>query len=209
MPHTGVAVTWDEGSGRFDFADTVPSSRAGVTERERAAALRAAVADGYASRVEASDRVRASRQAALVEPVPVEWADRAEPDEAAPAPRRRFAPSEPTEGRRARFDGDDPFDAAEDELWGGAAALRASEVPRGPTSAPEPPLVSGGVAGRRTVTIRGQAAERHPAAASSRRSPERVHERIGFNPDRVAMWAVLLGMLLILVAVTSAHAATL
>jgi hypothetical protein len=32
----------------------------------------------------------------------------------------------------------------------------------------------------------------------------RRHERAGFKPDRAAMWAVLLGLLLILVAATSA-----
>ena len=69
-----------------------------------------------------------------------------------------------------------------------------------------------GVPGRRTVTIRGQAPERYPArrADGSRRPrPERRHERAGFRPDRAALWAVLLGVMLILVAVTSAHAATL
>ncbi|HET8980665.1 MAG TPA: hypothetical protein VFN87_21110 [Solirubrobacteraceae bacterium] len=44
---------------------------------------------------------------------------------------------------------------------------------------------------------------------ASRRRPERRHERSGFRPDRTAMWAVLLGVLMILVAVSSAHAATL
>lgn len=68
-----------------------------------------------------------------------------------------------------------------------------------------------GVPGRRTVTIRGQGAERYPVrrADGSRRRPERRHEREGFRPDRAALWAVLLGVMLILVAVTSAHAATL
>jgi hypothetical protein len=65
----------------------------------------------------------------------------------------------------------------------------------------------GGVPGRRTVTIRGQGAERY-RAPTPRRPAERRHERAGFRPDRMAMWAVLLGVLLILVAVTSAHAAT-
>jgi hypothetical protein len=67
-----------------------------------------------------------------------------------------------------------------------------------------------GVPGRRTVTIRGQGAERYSARPvdGSRRRPERRHEREGFRPDRAALWAVLLGLTLILVAVTSAHAAT-
>jgi hypothetical protein len=68
-----------------------------------------------------------------------------------------------------------------------------------------------GVPGRRTVTIRGQGAERYSGryADGSRRRPERRHEREGFRPDRAALWAFLLGVMLILVAVTSAHAATL
>jgi hypothetical protein len=37
----------------------------------------------------------------------------------------------------------------------------------------------------------------------------RRHERPGFRPDRAALWAVMLGLLLILVAATSAHAAIL
>lgn len=69
---------------------------------------------------------------------------------------------------------------------------------------------SGGVPGRRTVTIRGQVADRYATPRpSSRRRPERRYERSGFRPDRAALWAVLLGVMLILAAVTSAHAATL
>jgi hypothetical protein len=68
-----------------------------------------------------------------------------------------------------------------------------------------------GVPGRRTVTIRGRGAERYSSryADGSRRRPERRHEREGFRPDRAALWAFLLGVMLILVAVTSAHAAVL
>jgi hypothetical protein len=86
----------------------------------------------------------------------------------------------------------------------GQRAAYPDASPKGPTGA--------GVPGRRTVTIRGQAPERYPArrADGSRRPrPERRHERAGFRPDRAALWAVLLGVMLILVAVTSAHAATL
>jgi hypothetical protein len=57
--------------------------------------------------------------------------------------------------------------------------------------------------GPRTVTIRGRGAERNVPAP--RRAPRRAYERTGFRPDRVAMWAVLLGVLLVLVAVISAH----
>jgi hypothetical protein len=55
---------------------------------------------------------------------------------------------------------------------------------------------------RRTVTIRGHGAERNLPVA---RPTLRRHERPGFRPDLVALWAVLLGLCLILVAVASAH----
>ena len=63
---------------------------------------------------------------------------------------------------------------------------------------------------RRTVTIRGQVADRHrppvgPGPAR-RRPPRSVHERARSNPDRIAMWAVLLGVILVLAAATSSHA---
>lgn len=63
---------------------------------------------------------------------------------------------------------------------------------------------------RRTITITGRGAERHLPAYSSRRRPQRpIHERPGFKPDRTAMWAVMLGVVLVLAAATSSHAATL
>jgi hypothetical protein len=82
-----------------------------------------------------------------------------------------------------------------------APAAESIARPEGPS------LVGAGVPGRRTVTIRGRGAERNlPLPGSSRRRPpRRRYERAGFKPDRVAMWAVLLGLLLVLVAVASAH----
>jgi hypothetical protein len=60
---------------------------------------------------------------------------------------------------------------------------------------------------RRTVKIQGRGAERNLPLpdATRRRPPRRPYERHGFRPDRVAMWAVLLGFLLVLVAILSAH----
>ncbi len=52
---------------------------------------------------------------------------------------------------------------------------------------------------RRTVVIRGQ------VAPPRRRPPRRAHERVGPRPDRIALWAVLLGVFLIVVAAMSAH----
>ncbi|MFZ1994996.1 MAG: hypothetical protein WAU75_12860 [Solirubrobacteraceae bacterium] len=94
----------------------------------------------------------------------------------------------------------DDWSPAEQPTWG----RDATEPPDWSTSVP------GGVPGRRTVTIRGQGADSYATPRpTSRRRPERRYERTGFRPDRAALWAVLLGVMLILAAVTSAHAATL
>ncbi|MGO9959072.1 MAG: hypothetical protein ACLP50_24420 [Solirubrobacteraceae bacterium] len=45
--------------------------------------------------------------------------------------------------------------------------------------------------------------------SSRPRRPERRYERAGFRPDRAAMWAFVLGILMIVIAAASAHAATL
>jgi hypothetical protein len=78
--------------------------------------------------------------------------------------------------------------------------------------APRPTAPANGVPGRRTVTITGRGAERYDphAYTSARRRPQRPrHQRAGFRPDRAAMWAVLLGLVLLFVAATSSHAAVL
>jgi hypothetical protein len=76
-------------------------------------------------------------------------------------------------------------------------------------TAQEPPVASG----RRTVSITGHGAEGYAsrngvlASAAERHRNLPRHERSGFQPDRVAMWAVLLGMMMVLAAAASAHAA--
>jgi hypothetical protein len=65
---------------------------------------------------------------------------------------------------------------------------------------------------RRTVEIRGRTV---PAPAvprvelDRRRPPRRVVERVGPRPDRLALWALLMGLMLILVAVGTADASVL
>ncbi len=68
-----------------------------------------------------------------------------------------------------------------------------------------------GIPGRRTVTIRGRGSERYtpPPRDRSRRPSERAYERAGFRPDKIALWAVLMGVVLVLAAATSSHAAVL
>ena len=92
-------------------------------------------------------------------------------------------------------------------------AVAVAERPEAPAprlAPPAAPVASGGArvadGGRRTVVIRGHGAERNLPVA---RPTLRRHERPGFRPDRAALWAVMLGLLLILVAATSAHAAIL
>ncbi len=95
----------------------------------------------------------------------------------------------------------------------------------GVAPAPRPWRAGEGVPGRRTVTISGRQADRYAPRSGARRlngddpyaprhtqparrrAPTRAHERAGFRPDRVAMWAVMLGLLLVFVAATSSHAA--
>jgi hypothetical protein len=65
---------------------------------------------------------------------------------------------------------------------------------------------------RRTIEIRGQVDRVHGVAPVQSPGPQRVrgrmpHERVGPRPDKVALWAVLLGLLLILVAAMSSPGA--
>ncbi len=106
-----------------------------------------------------------------------------------------------------------------DEAWPVELAVPARSTPRlaaapdiddagpGDASTASPAAIPRGTAvpGRRTVTIRGQVAAR-PEPRRPRRDP---YDRVGTRPDRIAMWAVVLCVLLILVAATSSHAAVL
>ena len=81
---------------------------------------------------------------------------------------------------------------------------------RGP--APATHTAPGAASVRRTVRITGRPDDRgrawRPMEIERRRPARRPAERIGHRPDRIAMWAVLLGFFLILVAAASSHAAT-
>jgi hypothetical protein len=63
--------------------------------------------------------------------------------------------------------------------------------------------------GRRTVVIRGQAipnvSVRPLIEVQRRRPPRRRADRLPSRPDRIALWAFLLGLLLIAVALSTAH----
>jgi hypothetical protein len=122
-----------------------------------------------------------------------------------------------------------PSQVSYDDRWAGAAAgATAGESRRRSPSTAEPVAISSaadqaadgpvgvGVPGRRTVTITGRGEEAwhsrngtRPSRAVRHQHRLKRHERAGFRPDRVAMWAVLLGVLLMLAAAASSHAAVL
>ena len=121
-------------------------------------------------------------------------------DPAAKPRTRRFERSAERRGRFARGE----RDASEH----GASLDRAPEAPAAaaptPLSAPSR---------RRTVEITGRTvgAPSLPRLVQidRRRPARRAAERVGARPDRLALWAVVLGFFLIFVAVTStSHAAT-
>jgi hypothetical protein len=80
-----------------------------------------------------------------------------------------------------------------------ASAAMDVDFERAPAPAPAP---------RRTVQITGRTVPAPRLVEIERRRPgRRPAERVGPRPDRIALYAVLLGFFLILVAATSAHAA--
>ena len=77
----------------------------------------------------------------------------------------------------------------------------------------DPHATGGTIPARRTVEIRGRTVP-PPAIPRSveldrRRPARRPVERMGPRPDRIAMWALLMGIVLILVAVGTADASLL
>jgi hypothetical protein len=136
-----------------------------------------------------------------------------------PSPRRRFSASEPARrdshprerhsepSREEARVPDAPaaeLDAPTREL---VTAARAAEAPARTPAAPAregrvtpEPAPRGGVAGRRTVVI-GKSQSTLP---TRRERPSRtVGERVGHRPDRLASYAVALGLLLIIIAFLS------
>jgi hypothetical protein len=165
---------------------------------------------------------KASRPAAADE----EFASRDEAIRARQADDELWAGDEPFAPRAEPADelwaGDEPFaprseTAADDETEFVAAsggqhdtgefAPVASADALEPAPAHTGEIVRGGQAGRRTVKIGGRPTEFHgPPARARQRPPRALHERLGPRPDRVAMWAFALGILLILIAIATANA---
>ena len=63
----------------------------------------------------------------------------------------------------------------------------------------DPGVQAAAASGRRTVVITGRGDDRYMPAPTRRRSSElRFHERSTFSPDRAGLWAVLLGLALVI-----------
>ncbi len=125
-----------------------------------------------------------------------------------------------SEGRQREAQAAHARMSAIDPQWSDSSQLRrsvqaqardrdASSTTPARAAAPVVAHAGTGVPGRRTVTIQGRGVERYRGAPDRRRPARRPHERSGFKPDRTAMWAVLLGVLMVLAAATSSHAAIL
>jgi hypothetical protein len=140
--------------------------------------------EAFASRV----RSRPARTRASLAPAPRAPAARA------PAPRalapRALAPLAPVRAQAVQ----DPLSGLAEELYSGSSSLLGRQ------DAAHPPAPA-----RRTVRIQGRGAERNLPVASARPRHRAPYEPVRFRPDRLAMWAVPLGFLLVLAAMLSAH----
>jgi hypothetical protein len=136
-----------------------------------------------------------------------------EPEDEAPAPRRQRAQAEPPEGvpRGGVDDGRRTIVIGKPEDVPSEIAAITADRDIEDDPPPEPPAPARPAqTERRTVRIGGRPegsleAARFHRDHSRRRPAPRPHERLGARPDRIAMWAFALGLLLILIAVLTAH----
>jgi hypothetical protein len=207
MAQSGVAVTTDERSrhGRraIDLITDAEVPRSNSRTRvERASGERAPAA--RTDRIRREARTRADRMSSY-DPYADLWPERG-------TSHRGFA--EPRAQRASAYGAD--IDARPERVstrnsYGDAWAEPVTPDDSPATTWEERLAAYDAPQERRTVTIRGQVADRYVPRrpASSRHRPERRYERVGFRPDRTAMWAVLLSVALVLAAVASAHGAML
>jgi hypothetical protein len=182
MPQPETRAWWSDVQ---DLRDSIERKREDEARRGLRLDARSA-AQAVADRAEAESEATGPFDAPL--PDDLEWVTR---------PQRRFeraAPEHRAPERRGRFTRDDHGE-------------------RPPAPAAEPPRPLEAPSRRRTVEITGRTvgAPTLPRLVEidRRRPARRPVERVGPRPDRLALWAVVLGFFLILVAVTStSHAAT-
>jgi hypothetical protein len=114
-----------------------------------------------------------------------------------PSPRRRFARAE-----AARRDSH-PRERRPEPTESLEPGPVESPAPVGPPAEATPPAPAERPPARRTIVIRGQVQPPAAVPARRRRPPRTAVDRVGHRPDRIAAWAVALGVLLILIAFLS------
>ncbi|MDX6684873.1 MAG: hypothetical protein QOF86_1001 [Baekduia sp.] len=67
-----------------------------------------------------------------------------------------------------------------------------------PFATPPPPVGT-----RRTIQIKGRPGEASAPSRARRHRPRTASDRVGHRPDRIALWAVALGLILIILAATT------
>lgn len=98
-----------------------------------------------------------------------------------------------------------------DELWSEPVSRRHRDAQDGHADY-RPAARGAGGPDRKTVRITGnpgihaELAERRALREIESRRPRSVADRAAHRPDRIAMWAVMLGILLVLIAATSSSA---
>ena len=120
---------------------------------------------------------------------------------------RQSSPGEPFADRQrpARVEANPRSEAAS----GPSPAQRRTVRIRGQVipTAPARPLHEAGDAELDAVVVAGPWVRQVPSQAH-RRPRKRVSERVGPRPDRIALWAFVVGLLLVVIAAATAHGAT-
>lgn len=143
-------------------------------------------------------------------------AGEAPPVQAAPAPEETLRTRSADAQARAAAAAQEQREREIADLWDGSMDQTFSTVPQWAEGQYDARLLPKGADrienGRRTIEIRGQVdrvhgftapAETAAATRSGRRPSRGAAERFERRPDRVAMWAFLMGLLLILIAAIS------
>jgi len=196
MAHSEARAWWADVQHLRDGYERTDEARRRADEADLAA--RRALRERRGVEVEVSSMLSAPRRppAAAVAPRRVSGPEFAPQPAAQLDPSSHGASGSDAERRLAR----------QPELAPRRGGHAEERVAREPSAAPR--AKGSATPGRRMVEIRGRTV---PAPTvprqvdiDRRRPPRRAVERVGGRPDRVAMWALLMGLLLILVAIGTA-----
>jgi len=187
MPHSEARAWWADVQHLKDDYDRTDEARRRADEADLA-----------------SRRATRERRDVDAEVSSVHFAGTDEPADPI-APRRDTTSS----ARRGHTDGGlDPRRGHHVDMPPAPRVRQGVAPPSGPQRGPR--MKGDGTPGRVTVEIRGRTvpapAVPRPLEVDRNRPQRRAVERVGARPDRVAMWALLMGLVLILVAIGTADA---